>query len=142
MVPRGRPHGQGKNGGSKQCRGARVSLVLVIRGVRRMFVLVARAHRRRNDPCLASVSELVVAHDRHSIDLEDRPMATTTGQDTAQPLAAGKPGRWIADWRPEDTGFWERGGARVARRNLVFSIFSEHVGFSVWSLWSVFVGSS
>ena len=27
----------------------------------------------------------------------------------------------------------------MARRNLVFSIFSEHIGFSVWSLWSVFV---
>ena len=66
-------------------------------------------------------------------------MTTTAGQDAVQPRAAGKPGRWIADWRPEDAGFWERGGARVARRNLVFSVFSEHVGFSVWSLWSVFV---
>jgi NNP family nitrate/nitrite transporter-like MFS transporter len=66
-------------------------------------------------------------------------MTTTTGQDAAQPRTAGKPGRWIADWRPEDVGFWERGGARIARRNLVFSVFSEHVGFSVWSLWSVFV---
>ena len=70
-------------------------------------------------------------------------MTTTTGQhttgpDTAQPEAAKKRGRWIADWRPEDAAFWEQGGARVARRNLVFSIFSEHVGFSVWSLWSVF----
>jgi NNP family nitrate/nitrite transporter-like MFS transporter len=66
-------------------------------------------------------------------------MTTTTGQDAAQPRTTEKPGRWIADWRPEDTGFWERGGARIARRNLIFSIFSEHVGFSVWSLWSVFV---
>lgn len=48
-------------------------------------------------------------------------------------------GRWIADWDPEDAGFWERAGSRVARRNLAFSIFSEHIGFSVWSLWSVFV---
>ena len=30
-------------------------------------------------------------------------------------------------------------GKRVARRNLIFSIVSEHVGFCVWSLWSVFV---
>ena len=66
-------------------------------------------------------------------------MTTTTGQDAAQPRAAGKAGRWIADWRPDDAGFWERGGARVARRNLVYSVFAEHVGFSVWSLWSVFV---
>jgi NNP family nitrate/nitrite transporter-like MFS transporter len=47
--------------------------------------------------------------------------------------------RWIADWRPEDHDFWEQAGAKVARRNLVFSIFSEHIGFSVWSLWSVLV---
>ena len=66
-------------------------------------------------------------------------MTTTTGQDAAQPRTAGKARRWIADWRPEEAGFWERGGARVACRNLVFSVFSEHVGFSVWSLWSVFV---
>ena len=66
-------------------------------------------------------------------------MTTTAGQDAVQPKAAGKAGRWITDWCPEDAGFWERTGARVARRNLIFSVFSEHVGFSVWSLWSVFV---
>ena len=48
-------------------------------------------------------------------------------------------GRWIDDWRPEDPAFWAAGGARTARRNLVFSIFSEHIGFSVWTLWSVLV---
>ncbi|WP_042411348.1 nitrate/nitrite transporter [Streptacidiphilus carbonis] len=47
--------------------------------------------------------------------------------------------RTITDWRPEDDGFWERTGAVTARRNLVFSILSEHIGFSVWSLWSVLV---
>ncbi|MDG4828485.1 NarK/NasA family nitrate transporter [Solwaraspora sp. WMMD1047] len=45
----------------------------------------------------------------------------------------------IADWRPEDPDFWRGTGAPIARRNLIFSIFSEHVGFSVWSLWSVMV---
>ncbi|MEU8927268.1 nitrate/nitrite transporter [Kitasatospora sp. NPDC048545] len=44
-----------------------------------------------------------------------------------------------ADWDPEDEEFWERAGARIARRNLVFSVLSEHIGFSVWSLWSVLV---
>jgi MFS transporter, NNP family, nitrate/nitrite transporter len=48
-------------------------------------------------------------------------------------------GRWIDDWRPEDPAFWEAGGKEIARRNLVFSIFSEHIGFSVWTLWSVLV---
>jgi NNP family nitrate/nitrite transporter-like MFS transporter len=46
---------------------------------------------------------------------------------------------WIGDWRPEDPEFWAAGGAKVARRNLICSILSEHIGFSIWSLWSVFV---
>ncbi len=45
----------------------------------------------------------------------------------------------IDDWRPEDPVFWENRGRVIARRNLIFSIVSEHIGFSVWSLWSVFV---
>ena len=43
------------------------------------------------------------------------------------------------DWRPDDPEFWARTGRRVARRNLVVSIATEHIGFSVWSLWSVLV---
>ncbi|WP_409239299.1 MFS transporter [Streptomyces sp. PA5.6] len=47
---------------------------------------------------------------------------------------------WIERWEPEDERFWkEEGGEKVARRNLAFSVLSEHVGFSVWSLWSVMV---
>ncbi|MEW2517683.1 nitrate/nitrite transporter [Actinacidiphila alni] len=49
-------------------------------------------------------------------------------------------GRWIEEWDPEDERFWEEGGGKqVARRNLVFSVLSEHIGFSIWSLWSVMV---
>ncbi|MEU7104910.1 nitrate/nitrite transporter [Streptomyces sp. NPDC046215] len=43
------------------------------------------------------------------------------------------------DWRPEDPVFWRETGAAVARRNLLFSVLCEHIGFSVWSLWSVLV---
>ncbi|MER5949179.1 nitrate/nitrite transporter [Streptomyces sp. NPDC001904] len=46
---------------------------------------------------------------------------------------------WIERWDPEDETFWAETGARVARRNLVFSVLSEHIGFSIWSLWSVMV---
>jgi NNP family nitrate/nitrite transporter-like MFS transporter len=46
---------------------------------------------------------------------------------------------WIDDWRPEDRTFWDTTGAPIARRNLIFSILSKHIGFSVWSLWSVMV---
>nr|AQT39268.1 NarK2 [Streptomyces sp.] len=48
-------------------------------------------------------------------------------------------GRWIEQWEPEDEAFWEAKGERVARRNLIFSILSEHIGFSIWTLWSVLV---
>ncbi|BCJ48828.1 MFS transporter [Actinoplanes sp. NBRC 14428] len=48
-------------------------------------------------------------------------------------------GHWIDDWRPEDPAFWANGGAAIARRNLIYSIFSEHIGFSVWTMWSVLV---
>jgi NNP family nitrate/nitrite transporter-like MFS transporter len=67
-------------------------------------------------------------------------MTTTTPRDTTIVEPAAPPGsKWIDDWRPEDEGFWQRTGARVARRNLLVSVFSEHIGFSMWSLWSVFV---
>ncbi|MGS0684083.1 nitrate/nitrite transporter [Nakamurella sp. GG22] len=46
---------------------------------------------------------------------------------------------WIEDWRPEDPEFWRDRGAPIAKRNLLFSVLSEHIGFSVWSLWSVIV---
>jgi NNP family nitrate/nitrite transporter-like MFS transporter len=48
-------------------------------------------------------------------------------------------GRWIDHWEPEDSGFWERTGATVAKRNLIFSILAEHIGFSIWTMWSVLV---
>ena len=48
-------------------------------------------------------------------------------------------GRWIDDWDPDDEAFWARTGRRIARRNLILSIFAEHLGFAIWVLWSVVV---
>lgn len=48
-------------------------------------------------------------------------------------------GRWIEEWDPEDETFWKEKGERIARRNLVFSVLSEHIGFSIWTLFSVMV---
>ncbi|GAA4817609.1 nitrate/nitrite transporter [Streptomyces ziwulingensis] len=48
-------------------------------------------------------------------------------------------GRWIQHWDPEDEAFWEETGEKTANRNLLFSVLSEHIGFSVWTLWSVLV---
>jgi MFS transporter, NNP family, nitrate/nitrite transporter len=44
---------------------------------------------------------------------------------------------WISDWNPEDNKFWEAEGKFVARRNLIFSILAEHLGFSIWLIWSI-----
>ncbi|MFJ6069708.1 NarK family nitrate/nitrite MFS transporter [Streptomyces sp. NPDC093065] len=48
-------------------------------------------------------------------------------------------GRWIEYWDPENETFWKETGRRTARRNLLFSVLAEHIGFSVWTLWSVLV---
>ncbi|MBY6435334.1 NarK/NasA family nitrate transporter [Rhodococcus kroppenstedtii] len=45
----------------------------------------------------------------------------------------------IAHWDPEDVEAWEAGGKQIARRNLIWSVVAEHVGFSIWSIWSVMV---
>ncbi|MCH6160567.1 nitrate/nitrite transporter [Streptomyces marispadix] len=75
--------------------------------------------------------------------------AATAAPDGAQKNAAQKngppgsrthgTGRWIEKWDPEDETFWRETGERVAHRNLLLSVFSEHIGFSVWTLWSVLV---
>jgi MFS transporter, NNP family, nitrate/nitrite transporter len=64
-------------------------------------------------------------------------VASTTLEAPRLPGASRRTGRWIDTWDPEDRTFWEDGGRRVARRNLAFSILAEHLGFSVWLLWSI-----
>ncbi|MEU3484105.1 nitrate/nitrite transporter [Streptomyces massasporeus] len=61
-----------------------------------------------------------------------------TGPGTA-PAPPSKGGRWIQHWDPENETFWKETGEKVARRNLYFSVLSEHIGFSIWTLWSVLV---
>ena len=62
---------------------------------------------------------------------------TTTLPPEVRTASLPRGGGWIAEWHPEDDGFWESVGRRVARRNLLCSILAEHVGFSVWLLFSV-----
>lgn len=45
----------------------------------------------------------------------------------------------IFDWNPEDTVAWEAGNKAIARRNLICTVLSDHIAFSIWSLWSVMV---
>ena len=53
--------------------------------------------------------------------------------------ASSRGGRWIQQWDPEDETFWNETGEKIAKRNLLFSVLSEHIGFSIWTLWSVLV---
>ncbi|MGI5426203.1 nitrate/nitrite transporter [Streptomyces sp. CA-179760] len=55
------------------------------------------------------------------------------------PAPPSRGGRWIQHWDPENETFWNETGEKVARRNLFFSVLSEHIGFSIWTLWSVLV---
>ena len=73
----------------------------------------------------------------------------TTQTTPTTPLGTERPSRFrqltapkkrvIRNWDPEDTEAWEAGNKDVARRNLIWSVATEHVGFSIWSIWSVMV---
>src|SRR5215213_7851581 len=94
-----------------------------------------RVHPRGDALETGSCDGLRMAHPPHP------PPTTMTSNTVSAPPQppSGRSGRWIDDWRPEEPRFWESTGKNVARRNLFFSVFSEHVGFSIWSLWSVLV---
>ncbi len=70
---------------------------------------------------------------------------TDLARQTAHPssvTSAGaprRPGVWIDHWRPDDEVFWSTGGEKIARKNLWLSMFAEHIGFSVWVIWTIVV---
>jgi NNP family nitrate/nitrite transporter-like MFS transporter len=64
---------------------------------------------------------------------------STTLETTPVAAPERRGGRWIDHWDPDNEEFWASTGKRVARRNLIFSIFAEHFGFAIWVLWSVVV---
>jgi MFS transporter, NNP family, nitrate/nitrite transporter len=45
----------------------------------------------------------------------------------------------LKEWKPEDEGFWESTGKKVANRNLWVSIPNLLLGFAVWLFWGVVV---
>jgi len=72
---------------------------------------------------------------------QSSPTARRPGTRGSRPdrRAGGSRSRWIDHWDPENADFWARTGAPIARRNLIWSIAAEHIGFSVWLLWSAVV---
>ncbi|WP_051325347.1 MFS transporter [Glycomyces tenuis] len=63
-------------------------------------------------------------------------MTVTKPETTAEAPPAARKG-WIDDWRPDDEAFWRTTGSAVARRNLLWSVVAEHLGFSVWVMFSI-----
>ncbi|WP_204806958.1 nitrate/nitrite transporter [Mycobacterium riyadhense] len=56
----------------------------------------------------------------------------------AQVLTKRRSGsRHISRWDPEDLAAWEAGNKTIARRNLLWSVVTVHLGYSVWTLWPV-----
>lgn len=62
-----------------------------------------------------------------------------------RPVTSSRPGKpraeagMLADWRPEDTAFWQTEGRSIARRNLWISTYNLFLAFAVWMVWSVVV---
>ncbi|MRH87828.1 MFS transporter [Nocardia sp. SYP-A9097] len=59
----------------------------------------------------------------------------TTTEETKTAFSFQKRGRWIDHWEPDNAEFWENGGKKTARKNLIFSVFAENLGFSIWVIW-------
>ena len=59
----------------------------------------------------------------------------------APPVAASATHRRqaLSHWDPEDLDAWEGGGKNIARRNLIWSVVTAHITFSIWYLFSVMV---
>lgn len=67
---------------------------------------------------------------------------TSTGTSTGTSGGAaltGTKGRWLHGWDAEDTAQWDSAGRAIAKRNLMWSIACEFLGFVVWQLWSIVV---
>src|SRR6478672_1346904 len=64
---------------------------------------------------------------------------TTPSSAVTPSVTYARRGRWIEHWEPDDEAFWDGGGGKIARKNLAWSMFAEHLGFSVWVLWTIVV---
>ena len=69
------------------------------------------------------------------------PQSSGTSAPAAGPSSFVRlPGKWIHGWNPDNAAQWDHaGGAQVARRNLIISIFAEFLGFGVFALWAIVV---
>jgi MFS transporter, NNP family, nitrate/nitrite transporter len=61
-------------------------------------------------------------------------MPVPNGKET---LMSQRASTWISEWNPDDEKFWKSTGRPIAQRNLIWSIVAEHLGFSIWLIWSI-----
>lgn len=68
-------------------------------------------------------------------------MSTVVERPATEPMPTeySRRGRWLDHWEPDNEEFWQSAGKRIARKNLALSIFAEHLGFSIWVLWTIVV---
>jgi NNP family nitrate/nitrite transporter-like MFS transporter len=71
-----------------------------------------------------------------TIDVSGTPASAAA---SASAAARSRRGRWIDQWEPEDECFWEATGKHIARKNLLWSVFAEHLGFCIWAIWAIVV---
>jgi NNP family nitrate/nitrite transporter-like MFS transporter len=57
---------------------------------------------------------------------------------TLESASSAKAG-WLSDWQPEDAGFWERSGKRIAWRTLTITTANLFMAFIVWFVVSALV---
>jgi len=43
-------------------------------------------------------------------------------------------GGWLDEWKPEDTGFWEQTGRKIAWRTLTITTITLILSFATWFL--------
>ncbi|HEX9505380.1 MAG TPA: MFS transporter, partial [Acidimicrobiia bacterium] len=67
------------------------------------------------------------------------PASDLTGASQLEEVESIRRGRWIDRWEPDDEAFWENIGEKIAKKNLVWSMFAEHIGFCIWVLWTIVV---
>jgi len=60
---------------------------------------------------------------------------------TAPDAGTGRGGRgdWLAEWKPEDAGFWEQTGKKIAWRTLTITTITLVLSFATWFLMSAIV---
>src|SRR5437763_11145975 len=91
-------------------------------------MIVACNHRFKREPRRA-ICDLCADQLPGSPELQSRPQRNM--------LMSKRNRTWISDWNPENKRFWESTGKYIARRNLIWSVVAEHLGFSIWLLWSI-----